>query len=252
MNTLLEQFSDKCSFASNFSHPNVEQFLRIDRLSGIGIPVIITELLTESLTVHISCTDDILDNDLQLSVCSDMAQGLEYLHSHYIVVHSNLHGNNVLMTHDHHAKIADYLCPLLITDVNADNSLDYAAPETTHHKSITFQSNVFTLAVLFLEVITKHSPQPSGDLSILEVERRRNDLSSVSENHSMLLLIKKCLSNDEAERPLMVDICKHLVKNKVSLIEVNSKSLHKYTQMHTHTCMHTYVCMYVRITTLQI
>ena len=213
LNKLVEQFRGKCSLASELLHPNVEHFIKI---SHFGIPLIITELLTESLTVYLSCTDDILDYDLQLSLCSDMAQGLEYLHSHQLI-HGNLHGNNVLMTHDHHAKIADYLCPLLLTEVTTDNSVDYWAPETVNHKSVTFQSNVFTLAVLFLEVFAKHPPQPSRDVSISELERRSSDLSRISENLLLLPLIQKCLSYHGPERPQLADICKYLIQNKVSL-----------------------------------
>ena len=224
LNKLIKQFIEKCSLASDLLHPNVEHFIKISHvgipeITHSGIPVIITELLTENLTMYLSCTDSILDYDLQLSLCSDMAEGLKYLHSHKLI-HGNLHGNNVLMTRHHDAKIADYLCPLLLTDVTiltTDNSVDYWAPETVNHKSVTFQSNVFTLAVLFLEVLAKHPPQPSKGASISELERRSSDLSKISENHILLPLIQKCLSHYEAERPQIADICEHLIQNKVSL-----------------------------------
>ena len=239
LNKLVEQFIEKCSLASELLHPNVEHFIKISHI-GIpeithsGIPVIITELLTENLTIYLSCTDSILDYDRQLSLCSDMAQGLEYLHSHQLI-HGNLYGNNVLITHDHHAKIADYLCPLLLTDVTTDNSFDYWAPETLKHKSITFQSNVFTLAVLFLEVFAKHPPRPRRDVNISELEQRSSDLSRISENHLLLSLIQKCLSHHEAERPQLADICKHLIQNKVSLIKMKENFyISQYTC--THIC----------------
>ena len=161
----------ECFLASKFSHPNVEQFVKIVQLEDGGVPVIITELLTESLTVYVSHNCKNLHYDLQLSMCSDMALGLKYLHFQQLI-HSNLHGNNVLMTHDHHAKIADYLCPRLLTDVVPSTSSDYLHPKTTHNKLITVKSNVFTLAVLFLQVIAKHSPRPiaSNDINLSEFE----------------------------------------------------------------------------------
>lgn len=206
MNKLVENFTLECFLASEFSHPNVEQFVKIVQLEDGGVPVIITELLTESLTVYVSCNCKNLHYDLQLSMCSDMALGLKYLHFQQII-HRNLHGFNVLMTHDHHAKIADYLCPCLLTDIVPSTSSDYLHPQT---KLITVKSNVFTLAVLFLQVITKYYPRPSNDTSLSELERRSIDLQSVTKSHPLLSLIYNCLNDDEVVRPSTKEVCDQL------------------------------------------
>ena len=211
MNKIVEKFALKSSFVIKFDHLNVEQFVEITQ-SKDSVPMIITELLNENLTAYIIRTHKTLHYDVQLSVCSEMAQGLHYLHSKQLV-HSNLHGANVLMTHDHHAKIADYLCPLLLPAVALDSSSVYLPPETIKDRRITVQSNVFTLAVLFLQVITEHSPQPSNDLSFSELERRRHsDLQNVPKCHPLLDHIQQCLNDDEVTRPLMKEVCDHLAK----------------------------------------
>ena len=209
-NKLVGQFKLKCYSASKFSHPNVEQFVEITE-SKDNVLMIITELLNENLTAYISRTYETFHYDLQLTVCSEMAQGLQYLHSQQLV-HSNLHGANVLITHDHHAKIADYLCPLLLPAVTSDNSLVYFPPETVKDKRVTVQSNVFTLGVLFLQVVTKYSPQPSKDLSLSELERRHSDLLKVPKCHPLLYNIQQCLNNNEITRPLMREVCDNVTK----------------------------------------
>ena len=211
MNKVVKQFELKFVLASKFFHANVEQFVEITCLEAGGEPIILTELLTESLTVYITHAGENLCFNLQLSLCKDMAQGLEYLHSQELI-HGNLHGNNVLITQDNHAKIADYLCPLIFSDVPIDNTLEYLPPETIQNRhAITVKSNVFTLAVLFLQVITKHSPQPSKDTSLVELERH-NDLKSIPKGHSLLSLIQKCLSNHDIVRPLMTEVCDQLTR----------------------------------------
>ena len=228
MDKLVAQFTLKCFSASKFSHPNVEQFVEIACADDKGVPMIITELLNENLTTYISRTSDNFHYNLQLSVCSDMAQGLQYLHSQQLV-HGNLHGANVLMSLDHRAKIADYLCPLLLPGVSPDSSSVYLPPETTQNKRVTVQSNVFTLSVLFLQVITKLSPQPSNDLSLSELERRRSDLENVHKCHPLLALIQECLSNHEVKRPLMREIFDHLaqlLKDKDSTQMMAFKLIH--------------------------
>ena len=237
MHKLTEQFTLKRSLASTFSHPCVEQFVEIAHTKIENIPVIITELLSENLTVYINCTSDTLHCDLQLSICNDMAQGLLYLHSRQLV-HRNLHAANVLMTLDHHAKIADYLCPYLLTDVAPDSSSVYLPPETTQDNRTTEQSNVFTLAVLVLQVVTKCSPQPSNDLSLSELERCSTDLHMVPKCHPLLAIIQQCLNNHEMARPLMREVYARLLESK------DSTQMMVFKLIHTTEYVSRYVCHY--------
>ena len=228
MDKLVPQFTLKFSFVSKFSHPNVEQFVKIVNADNEGVPMIITELLNENLTDYITCNSETFHYNQQLSVCNDMAQGLQYLHSQQLI-HGNLHGANVLMTHDHHAKIADYLCPLLLPVVPLDSSSPYLPPETIQNKRTSVLSNVFTLSVLFLQVITKLYPQPSSYMDLSELKRRKNDLENVHESHPLLVLIQQCLSNREVERPLMKAIIDHvtrMLKNKDSAQMMAFKLIH--------------------------
>ena len=207
MNKLLKEYTLKCLTASNFFHPNVEQFVEIAHANDEGVPMIFTELLQENLTMYVHRTRDTLHYDLQLNVSNDMAQGLHYLHSQKLA-HGNLHGCNVLMTHDSRAKIADYLCPILLLTTSSP----YLPPKASKDKHTTVESDVFTLAVLFLQVITRRFPQPSNDSSLSELERRSSDLQNIPKCHPLLALIEQCLSNHEVERSLMKEICDHLGK----------------------------------------
>ena len=241
MNRIIKQFELKFVLASKFFHENIERFVEMTCLEAGGEPVIITELLTESLTVYVSHAGENLCFNLQLSLCKDMAQGLEYLHSQG-VIHGNLHGNNVLITQDRHAKIADYLCPLIFSDVPTNNSLEYLPPETIQNRHIvTVKSNVFTLAVLFLQVITKHPPQPSKDTSLVELERRCSDLKSIPKGHSLLSLIQKCLSNDEVVRPLMTEVCDQLTR----LMAVMFRLIHTTENVRKYLAKYIYIYIYI-------
>ena len=250
MNRIIEQFKLKVIFASEFVHPYIERFVEITCLRDGGEPVVITELLTECLTVYVSHAGENLCFNLQLSLCKDMVQGLQYLHSQKLI-HYNLHGNNVLITQDHHAKIADYLCPVLISDVAKDNSLEYLPPETIQNRNIiTVKSNVFSLAVLFLQVITKHSPQPSKDTSLVELERRCSDLNNVPKSHPLLSLIQRCLSNHEVVRPLMTEICDELTSFMTKAQTMIFRLIHttEYVsiyQYNNYLLVRTYIRMYV-------
>ena len=210
LSKLSRQFATKCSsIASSFSHPNVEQFIDVVCVSADGAPMIITELLTEPLSSYLSHSSKPIYTDQQLRLCLDMAQGIDYLCSKSFV-HRNLHSGNVLIASDGKAKIADYLCPLLLSNVEG-NSSGYVPPEVLMNRPYTSQSNVFTLGVIFLQVITRSPPQPSTDVSIQsELERRRTDLDHVPSVHPLLSCIKRCLSNDEVARPQTKEVCDYI------------------------------------------
>ena len=212
MSELQKQLQIKCnSWAENLNHPNVEQFFEVVLSSADdGIPMIVTELFTESLTVFVERCKETIHVNQEIYLCNDMAQGIACLHS-YSLVHGNLHGKNVLISRDRHAKIADYLCPLLFSNINVDISSGYFAPEVFQNKTVpTTQSNIFTLGVLFLQVITKHPPQPrTRDSSYLE---REHDFAEVSSHHPLIPLTQRCLQSSEMHRPLTAHVCGELVQ----------------------------------------
>ena len=170
--------------------------------------MILTELMAESLTEFVEHTKSTLYVNQEIDICNDMAQGMAYLHSQQLV-HGNLHGNNVLISSDGHAIIADYLCPLLFSDITVDNSSGYVAPEIFEYKLVpSKESNIYTLGVLFLQVITKHSPQPrTSDMEM------QNNFTEVP-NHPLLPLIQECLGT---KRPTVAHVCDELAQ----LIEEN-------------------------------
>ena len=226
---LVKQFAQKCATYINFSHANVERFVEVVLSSVNGIPMTISELLSENLTSYINRTAETLHYNSQLSVCQDMAQGLSFLHSQSII-HRNRHGANVLMTTDEHAKIGDYLFPMLLDDAHASNSQGYFPPEIFQGKNPSNQSNVFSLGVLFLQVLTKHPPQPNKD-SISEIEKRASEFSEIHNNHPLLPLIQQCLNNDEVARPLSKDVCTHIDAMEK---EKNSAKIMAFKLLHTN------------------
>ena len=68
----------------------------------------------------------------------------------------------------------------------------YLPPEVFLNKTMpSTQSNIFTLGMLFLQVITRHPPQPrTGDSVYL---KREHDFAEVSSRHPLIPLIQQCL-----------------------------------------------------------
>ena len=230
------QLEKKCnSLAENLSHPNLEQFFELVILLNGGIPMILTELMEVSLTEFLEHNKEHLHVDQEINLCSDMAQGIAFLHSQSLV-HGNLHGNNVLISSDGHAKIADYLCPLLFRNVTVDKSSGYVAPEVFQGKLAPSKgSNIYTLGILFLQVITKYPPQPrTTDWEV------QHDFTEVC-NHPLLPLLQHCL---EMIRPTIADMCDklaQLIKEKESPQRMAYKLLHTTEPVSTKGVIYTYM-----------
>ena len=232
------QLAIKCnSLTENLSHINLEAFYEVVLSSADGAPMILTELMEKSLMEFVEHAKESLYVNQEINLCNDMAQGIAYLHSQSLV-HGNLHGNNVLVTRNGHAKIADYLCPLLFSDVTVVSSSGYVAPEIFQNKTTpSKESNIYTLGMLFLQVITKHPPLPRT--SDLEMD---HDFTKVR-NHPLLPLIKQCL---ETKRPSIAHVCDklaQLIEEKDSPQRMAYKLL--YTTEHVSTEGIICTCIYI-------
>ena len=88
-------------------HPHIVQFLGLCFLEGSALPVLVMERLDSSLD-HLLETSPGLPLALKLSLLTDVARGLVYLHTHDPpVVHRDLSSKNVLLTSSLVAKISD-------------------------------------------------------------------------------------------------------------------------------------------------
>ena len=195
----------------NVRHPNVEKLVLVSQQYTTSSPMLISELLPRNLDSFIAQNKEALPVDVQLDLCYDMALGLHYLLTAGIL-HTNLHGRNVLVSNEPKAKIADYICPQVLTAVD-DVATDqyYLAPELIKSKQPPTEfSAVFSLGVLCLQTMTGHLPRPSDELELSEPERRIADLQEVDNTHPLLPIIQQYLSDNEWSRPSLSEIPSHI------------------------------------------
>ena len=194
-------------------HPNIEKYeLALEQAPTFSL---LAELLPENLDEFIARLKEKMHVYLQINICNDMTLGLQYLHSAGIV-HKNLHSNNVLITHELRAKIADYICPQVLSVDDASSTTTNAAflaPEIKNKSSLcSYSSDVFSLGMLFLQTVTTNLP---ADINALpERKQTVTDLNKVPNHHPLHIVIQQCLNTNELTRPSVNEVCNRAVDAK--------------------------------------
>ena len=236
-------------FDSN-QHPNIELFYSEVQVTPDSPPILLTELLHENLNSYTARIRDNLTNQEQLNLCHDMSKGLQFLHTHD-VVHSNLHGANILITKDGQAKIADCVCPQIDT-LNENTAFIYKvymSPESIANKNvISEQSDIYSLGVLCLQVATQNPPLPDDRYEVSDIQRWKAQMDQIIKN-PLLSLIAKCFKIPIA-RP-----CADIVCTKIAAIKEGPQIVVSGTSYQTKVCMYVlasghiiYICISVQST----
>ena len=211
----------------SIKHPNIEKYELV--LEQAPTFLLLSELLPENLDKFIKRLKEKIHVYLQVNICNDMAQGLQYLHSAGIV-HKNLHSNNVLITHELHAKIADYICPQVLSVGHESTALfkaylaTYQAPEVKNNLLHTYSSDVFSLGALFFQTVTSNLPTDVD--TMLEKTQPMNNINKVPKHHPLRMVIQQCLNTDELTRPSVNEMCNEVAEAKETPQYIFSLELH--------------------------
>ena len=197
--------------------------------------MLLSELLPENLDIFTTRMKGKLPIHQQLDLCIDMANGLQYLHGAGIV-HTNLHGRNILVSHDGHAKIGDYICPQVISSNEEvpTHNIPYLSPEAIEDKShCSEQSDIYSLGVLFLQIVTQNIPEPTEKVELSKLQKRREELAGIKD-HLLFSIIHKCINNVRLGRPSVNQMLQQIQIAKSSPQSVLSYSLYcKVSELYT-------------------
>lgn len=215
----VEDFERGCKLLQNIRHPNIVTALGVCYNESVVGPILLMELMDFNLKDFLEKSHtSSLPLHTQLNLCSDVAQGLEYLHSRNII-HSNLTATNVVVKGGR-AKIGGGTS-LQVRTPEVELSVGSGAAVGLPRKSFSsgiYDENVdcFSFGVLALHIITREMPQPltkilePEDATISEVTRFKKSLVKVDGHHPMRQLIVSCLDDVPFQRPSAGNLCKQL------------------------------------------
>ena len=219
MKKLLKQINEVMEL---IKHPNIEKYDMV--VEQVPTFLLLSELLFENLDKFVTRLKDKIPLRLQVDVCHDMAQGLCYLHS-VAIVHKNLHSNNILITDQFQAKIADYICPQVLSEdksVSDTANKAFLAPEVKSNSSTcnSYSSNIFSLGILFFLTVSTNLPAVADVHLPTDIDglpkNTETKIDKIPNHHPLHDLVKECLHINKLSRPSAKQVRNGVVKAKKS------------------------------------
>ena len=221
-------FCEECVRASRIHHPNIVQMLGIYYPSPQAkLPWLVMELMQTSLKGFLEKHEQgKVPLHFKLSMLVDVAQGLEFLHGQDII-HRDLSTNNVLLTKNLVAKIADLGVAKVIqenkmkTHTQAPGTTHFMPPEALKSKPRYGKPvDVFSLACVALQVMSHQWPEPKDRVSedtmtVLSEIQRRDEYITFCTQPALKELVELCLHNKPEQRPEILVVCVKLKELKV-------------------------------------
>ena len=245
----IRRFQLECEFLSTVRHPNIVQYLGTHQDPDTGLPVLLMELMDDSLTHFLESSSQPIPYHIQVNICHDITLALSFLHSNDIV-HRDLSSNNVLLIGNIRAKLTDFGMARLgdlnihatrVTNTMCPGTDVYMPPEAVQDKPVyTEKIDCFSFGVIIVQTLTREFPRP-GDrmitindprypralkMNVPEIERRQNHISQVDPNHPLLPIAIDCLKDRDVERPSAQQLCE-----RVAALKETSKYKNAYERV---------------------
>ncbi|XP_045833702.1 probable LRR receptor-like serine/threonine-protein kinase At1g06840 [Trifolium pratense] len=207
--------------------------------------------LRDHLSAH---SKEPLSFPMRLKIALGSAKGLVYLHTEADppIFHRDVKASNILLDSKFIAKVADFglsrLAPVPDIEGNLPNHIStvvkgtpgYLDPEYFLTRKLTDKSDVYSLGVVFLEIVTGKPPIFHGENIIRQVKLAfgSGGVFSIIDNRmgfytseiveKFLALGLKCCKDEPDERPKMTEVARELENILAMMPEYHAKKGSEY------------------------
>ncbi|KAG7992714.1 hypothetical protein I3843_02G140800 [Carya illinoinensis] len=178
-----KSFSRECQVLKRIRHRNLIRIITACSLPDFKA-LVLPYMANGSLDSHlypqldtglVSSSSD-LSLPQRLNICSDIAEGMAYLHHHspVRVIHCDLKPSNILLNDEMTALVSDFGIAKLVMTAGGENSgavetgnstvnmlhgsVGYIAPEYGFGSTTTTKGDVYSFGIIVLEMVTRRRP----------------------------------------------------------------------------------------------
>ena len=154
----LEQFKNEARYTSIFNHPNIMKIYNIGEYDSR--PYMSSELLKGRTLKEILDNRGKLSFDECLDYMNQILLGSEKIHSQGIL-HNDFKPDNLYLLYDGTIRICDFGVATHISNKEEKHILgtaNYLAPEVILNKKYSVQSDIYSLGIIFYELLTGELP----------------------------------------------------------------------------------------------
>ncbi len=168
-NELLNHFLNEQKILAGLSHPNIVKMLHSGQ-SDDNVTYLVMELIEGAQSLDSYCENNNLNTKQKIKYIAQCAHALAYSHAN-LIIHRDLKPDNILINQNGELKIVDFgIAKLINNDLSGNKTTimaltpSYAAPEQINSKTISIKTDIFSLAVVALDLLTKEIPLPKDRL----------------------------------------------------------------------------------------
>ncbi|XP_038701755.1 probably inactive leucine-rich repeat receptor-like protein kinase IMK2 isoform X2 [Tripterygium wilfordii] len=236
------EFEAEAAALGEIRHPNLLA-LRAYYLGPKGEKLLVFDYMPKgSLAsfLHARGPEITIDWPRRMEIAMGVARGLIHLHSQEKMVHGNLTSSNILLDEQNNPHIADFGLSKLMTSAANTNviatagTLGYCAPELSKLKDANTKTDVYSLGVIILELLTGKSPgEPMNGMDlpqwvasivkeewtneVFDLELMRDTPDIGDELLDTLKLALHCVDQTPAARPEVQQVLQQLEEIKPNL-----------------------------------
>lgn len=173
----IKRFKQEQNILAGLTHSSIAR-LYDGRITDDGFPYIIMEYV-DGTPINTYCSREACTIDQKLGLFSQTLQAVRHAHEN-LVIHRDLKPDNILVDQSGTIKILDFGISKLLDD-DESNAITqttariltprYAAPEQIRDENVTTATDLYSLGIIFYELLAGTGPFKLKDLSRYEVEQ---------------------------------------------------------------------------------
>ena len=201
----VRRFQREALSASSLSHPNIVEMYDVGEDQGIYY--IVMEYIEGKTLKQLIKKRGGLTLSEAIDIMLQITDGISQAHDSYII-HRDLKPQNIMIKEDGSIKITDYgiamaLNSTQLTQTNSVmGSVHYLPPEQASGKGSTIRSDIYSMGILFYELLTGNLPFKGENAVEIALKQMRDEIPSVrKKNQAIPQSVENVILKSTAKNP---------------------------------------------------